>query len=74
MRPQSYLEFRSSATLEERVAYLEGKMSWPLPMGNELRGDMQRRGQKFDNYRDDLSDRIHALERAINRETDTIEQ
>ncbi|MDR7427527.1 MAG: hypothetical protein QN152_11795 [Armatimonadota bacterium] len=57
----------AQGTLEERVAYLEGRVEEHSRLGGELRemiGDLDR---KVDRYREELSGRIDALDQKVDR-------
>jgi predicted nucleic acid-binding Zn-ribbon protein len=54
-------------TLEERVAYLEGKVEELSGGYTQLRQDIHALDQKVDRFREELSGRIHALDQKVDR-------
>ncbi|MBI5286445.1 MAG: hypothetical protein HY878_02495 [Deltaproteobacteria bacterium] len=69
------------ATIEERVAYLEGKVEEHSRAWDDLKDMMvhldQRitfLDQKVDRFRDELSSRINALEEKVDRRIDALDQ
>lgn len=68
-------------SLEERVAYLEGRASDQAQAQNDFRElllQLNRRvdhlDQKIDRFRDELADRIGALEQSFNERFNALEQ
>jgi uncharacterized coiled-coil protein SlyX len=57
-------------TLEERVAYLEGKVEEQSRLGSELREMIFHLDQKIDRFREELSARIDALDQKLNTRID----
>ncbi|MCS7173883.1 MAG: hypothetical protein N0A24_11045 [Armatimonadetes bacterium] len=55
------------ATLEERVAYLEGKVEELSGGYGQLRQDIHALDQKVDRFREELSSRIDALDQKFSR-------
>ncbi|MEW6410125.1 MAG: hypothetical protein AB1488_08470 [Nitrospirota bacterium] len=53
-------------TLEERVAYLEGKVEEQSRFSGELRDMVIHLDQKVDRFREELSSRINSLDQRIN--------
>jgi len=56
-----------AGTLEERVAYLEGKVEEQSRLGSELREMVAHLDQKVDRFREELSGRIDALDQKVDR-------
>ncbi|MDR7443092.1 MAG: hypothetical protein QN193_03405 [Armatimonadota bacterium] len=54
-------------TLEERVAYLEGKVEELSGGYTQLRHDIHALDQKVDRFREELSARIDALDQKVDR-------
>jgi outer membrane murein-binding lipoprotein Lpp len=54
-------------TLEERVAYLEGKVEELSSGSGQLRQDVHALDQKVDRFREELSSRIDALDQKVDR-------
>jgi uncharacterized coiled-coil protein SlyX len=54
-----------AATLEERVAYLEGKVEEQSRLGSDLREMVIHLDQKVDRFRDELASRIDATNSRI---------
>ncbi|MCS7235129.1 MAG: hypothetical protein RMM30_04035 [Armatimonadota bacterium] len=61
-------------TLEERVAYLEGKVEELSGGHTQLRQDIHALDQKVDRFREALSGRIHALDHRLNARIDALDQ
>ena len=55
------------SSLEERVAYLEGKVDEQSRLGVELRDTIFHLDQKVDRFREELASRIDALDRKVDR-------
>ncbi len=58
----------AQGTLEERVAYLEGKVEEQSRLGGELREMIAHLDQKVDRFREELSGRIDALDQKVSRQ------
>jgi len=61
-------------TLEERVAYLEGKVEEHSRGYGELREMMIHLDQKVDRFREELSGRIDALDQRLTGRIDALDQ
>jgi len=61
-------------SLEERVAYLEGRVSDHAQVQNELREMVVHLDQKVDRFREELAARISSLEQSINARFESIDQ
>jgi uncharacterized coiled-coil protein SlyX len=59
-----------AATLEERVAYLEGKVEEQSRLGGDVRERLVHLDQKVDRFREELAERIEVT----NRRIDTLDQ
>jgi len=55
------------SSLEERVAYLEGKVDEQSRLGVELRDTIFHLDQKVDRFREELASRIDALDQKVDR-------
>ncbi|MDR7463462.1 MAG: hypothetical protein QN175_03070 [Armatimonadota bacterium] len=64
----------AQGTLEERVAYLEGKVEERSRLGSELREMIAHLDQKVDRFREELSGRIEALDQRLSGRIDTLDQ
>ncbi|MDQ7851091.1 MAG: hypothetical protein QN152_11800 [Armatimonadota bacterium] len=64
----------AQGTLEERVAYLEGKVEEQSRLGSELREMIAHLDQKVDRFREELSGRIEALDQRLSGRIDTLDQ
>ncbi len=60
------------ATLEERVAYLEGKVEEHSKAWEDLKDMIIHLDQKVDRFRDELSSRINALDQKVDRFRDEL--
>jgi uncharacterized coiled-coil protein SlyX len=56
---------RMAASLEERVAYLEGKVEEQSRLGGDVRERLVHLDQKVDRFREELAERIEALNSRI---------
>jgi len=56
-----------TGSLEERVAYLEGKVEEQSQLGGQLRELILHLDQKVDRFREALSNRIDALDQKVDR-------
>jgi len=54
--------------LEERVAYLEGKVEEQSQLDGQLRELVHHLDQKVDRFREELSTRIDALDQKVSRQ------
>jgi chromosome segregation ATPase len=61
-------------TLEERVAYLEGKVEEHSRLGSELREMILHLDQKVDRFREELSSRIEALDQRLSGRIEALDQ
>ena len=61
-------------TLEERVAYLEGKVEELSSGYGQLRADIAALDQKVDRFREELSGRIDALDHRLSARIDALDQ
>jgi uncharacterized coiled-coil protein SlyX len=61
-------------TLEERVAYLEGRVEEQSRLGTELREMVFHLDQKVDRYREELAAQIEALDRKLTAEIRAVDQ
>jgi len=61
-------------SLEERVAYLEGRVSDQARAQNELREMVVHLDQKIDRFREELAARISALEQSMNARFESIDK
>ncbi len=64
----------AQGTLEERVAYLEGKVEEQSRLGGELREMIAHLDQKVDRFREELSGRIDALDHRLSGRIDALDQ
>jgi uncharacterized coiled-coil protein SlyX len=66
-----------AATLEERVAYLEGKVEEQSRLGGDVRERLVHLDQKVDRFREELAERIEATNSRIdatNSRIDALDQ
>jgi uncharacterized coiled-coil protein SlyX len=56
-----------TTTLEERVAYLEGRAEEQSRLGAELREMIAHLDQKVDRFREELSAQIQAVDQKVDR-------
>lgn len=63
-----------AATLEERVAYLEGKVEEHSKGLEDLKHLIINLDQKVDRFREELSSRIDALDQKVGRRIDALDQ
>ena len=63
-----------AATLEERVAYLEGKVEEHSRGLEDLKHLIINLDQKVDRFREELSSRIDALDQKVDRRIDALDQ
>ncbi len=61
-------------TLEERVAYLEGKVEELSSGYTQLRADIAALDQKVDRFREELAGRIDALDHRLSGRIDALDQ
>jgi len=61
-------------TLEERVAYLEGKVEELSNGYGQLRADIAALDQKVDRFREELAGRIDALDHRLSARIDALDQ
>jgi len=61
-------------SLEERVAYLEGRVSDHAQVQNELREMVVHLDQKVDRFREELAARISSLEQSINARFESVDK
>ena len=61
-------------TLEERVAYLEGKVEELSSGYTQLRADIAALDQKVDRFREELASRIDALDHRLSGRIDALDQ
>ena len=61
-------------SLEERVAYLEGRVSDHAQAQNELREMVVHLDQKVDRFREELAARISSLEQSINARFESVDK
>ena len=61
-------------TLEERVAYLEGKVEELSSGYGQLRADIAALDQKVDRFREELAGRIDALDHRLSGRIDALDQ
>ncbi len=54
-------------TLEERVAYLEGRVEEQSRLGGELREMVAHLDQKVDRFREELTAQIRAVDQKVDR-------
>ncbi len=64
----------AQGTLEERVAYLEGKVEEQSRLGGELREMIAHLDQKVDRFREELSGRIDVLDQRLSGRIDALDQ
>lgn len=62
------------ATVEERLAYLEGKVDEQSRGTGELREAIRHLDQKVDGLHQELSDRIDALDQKVDRFREALDQ
>jgi uncharacterized coiled-coil protein SlyX len=62
------------ATIEERVAYLEGKVEEHSKAWVDLKEMIIHLDQKVDRHREELSGRINALDQKLDRRMDALDQ
>ena len=60
-------------SLEERVAYLEGRVSDQAQAQNELREMVVHLDQKVDRFREELATRISSLEQSMNARFESVD-
>jgi len=72
--PSSIVQRIMPESLEERVAYLEGRVSDKTQAQQELREMIVHLDQKVDRFREELAARIYSLEQSMNARFESIDK